>query len=112
MRIVSALIVVIFINLENTPAHWASINNGIFLCMDCSGEHRGFGVDVSYVRSITLDSLNNTQINLLKVGGNKRLKNFLIFYSMPLHLNKYQVYSSKIVNYYRRMVINYNLDKG
>ena len=66
--------------------------------MDCSGEHRGFGVNVSYVRSITLDSLNNNQINLLKVGGNKRLKNFLQFYNMPLHLTKKQVYSSKILN--------------
>ena len=72
--------------------------------MECSGEHRGFGVNVSYVRSITLDSLNNNQINLLKVGGNKRLRNFLQFYNMPLHLTKKQVYSSKILNYYRRLV--------
>jgi len=24
---------------DNKPAHWASISNGIFLCLDCSGEN-------------------------------------------------------------------------
>lgn len=38
------------------PAHWASINNGLFLCMECSGEHRGYGVSISYIRSCSLDS--------------------------------------------------------
>ena len=24
----------------NKPANWASISNGIFLCLDCSSDHR------------------------------------------------------------------------
>ena len=32
---------------DNKPAHWASISNGIFLCLECSGEHRGFGINES-----------------------------------------------------------------
>ena len=26
---------------------WASLNNGIFLCLKCAGIHRCFGVDIS-----------------------------------------------------------------
>lgn len=37
-------------------AQWASVNNGILLCLNCSGVHRSFGVRVSFVRSITMDS--------------------------------------------------------
>lgn len=28
---------------------WASINNGVFICMTCAGIHRGLGVHVSVV---------------------------------------------------------------
>jgi ADP-ribosylation factor GTPase-activating protein 1 len=94
-------------NLDKTPAHWSSINNGIFICMECSGEHRGFGVNISYIRSITLDSLNKNQLDLLKIAGNKRLNDFLRFYSINKNIPKKQLYNSKIMQCYRKMVIYY-----
>jgi hypothetical protein len=55
-RIINVSIVVKYVYLGKTPAQWASINNGIYLCINCSGEHRGYGVTISFMRSITIDT--------------------------------------------------------
>ena len=89
---------------DNKPAHWASISNGIFLCLDCSGEHRGFGINVSYIRSVTMDQWTQEQVNIMKVGGNKRLKEFLITYNMPEDIDKKKIYCSKLMHFYRKQL--------
>ena len=72
--------------------------------MDCSGEHRGFGVSVSFIKSVTLDQWTEAQFNLMRVGGNQRLQEFLTTNQMPEELDKKDVYSSKLMSYYRRML--------
>ena len=34
---------------------WASVNNGIFICMNCAALHRSMGNNVSFIRSISMD---------------------------------------------------------
>ena len=49
---------------------WCCINWGTCICIHCSGVHRSLGVSVSKVRSLTLDRLDNTTLNLLQSIGN------------------------------------------
>lgn len=42
---------------------WASVNFGVFLCINCAGIHRG--MSISKVRSVRLDSWSP---DMIKVG--------------------------------------------
>ena len=90
-----------------TPVQWASVNNGVFLCIECSGNHRGYGVNISFIRSMTLDSWNDNQINLMKIGGNKNLRELLEVYNIDKNkIDKNILYNSKIMDFYRKYLKN------
>lgn len=55
---------------------WASVSYGVLLCLECSGRHRGFGVQNSFVRSIHLDSWSHPQVLSMLEGGNNQLSQF------------------------------------
>ena len=50
---------------------WASINFGNVLCIECSGIHRGLGVHISKVRSLTLDDWDPEVMKIMLALGNK-----------------------------------------
>lgn len=59
-----------------TSPQWASISYGALFCLQCSGKHRRLGVQLSKVRSITMDTWSHKGVLAMLEGGNKQLNDF------------------------------------
>ncbi|KAJ7259622.1 hypothetical protein C8J57DRAFT_1720232 [Mycena rebaudengoi] len=55
---------------RNDP-RWASWNLGVFLCIRCSGIHRGMGTHISKVKSVDLDVWTPEQMESILKWGNR-----------------------------------------
>lgn len=55
---------------------WISLSYGVYLCLECSGEHRRKGVHISFVRSVELDRFTPEQMVQMGVGGNGKAWEF------------------------------------
>ncbi|KAF8151952.1 hypothetical protein K438DRAFT_1921904 [Mycena galopus ATCC 62051] len=55
---------------RNDP-RWASWNLGVFLCIRCSGIHRGMGTHISKVKSVDLDVWTPEQMESIQKWGNR-----------------------------------------
>ena len=92
---------------EASPANWVCVNNGIFLCGKCAGEHRGYGAIISNLKFIMLDKLNEFQIEIMKRGGNKKLDNLLEEYKIDKNkTDKLILYSYRLLEYHRDYLYN------
>jgi Putative GTPase activating protein for Arf len=60
---------------EQNP-QWAACRYGALLCLNCSGHHRSLGVQVSSVRSISMDEWSVTEVISMLEGGNSQLTAF------------------------------------
>ncbi|KIJ37421.1 hypothetical protein M422DRAFT_60984 [Sphaerobolus stellatus SS14] len=56
---------------------WASISFAVFMCLQCAGLHRGYGVHISFIRSVSMDAWQDEQLRRMKLGGNGPFKRFM-----------------------------------
>jgi len=82
---------------------WVSINNAVYVCYNCSGIHRGFGVQISFIRSLSMDALTDKQTKVLSLGGNKRFLEFMEAYGLENEPSNIK-YKTKAAEFYRNML--------
>ncbi|THH30688.1 hypothetical protein EUX98_g3510 [Antrodiella citrinella] len=68
------------IDCSNPNPQWASLSFAVFLCLQCAGVHRGFGVHISFVRSVSMDTWQEEQIRRMQLGGNAPFAAFMAEY--------------------------------
>ncbi|KAJ8597379.1 ArfGap-domain-containing protein [Rhizopogon salebrosus TDB-379] len=69
------------VDCDNPNPQWASVSFAIFLCLQCAGLHRGFGVHISFVRSVSMDTWQADQIKRMQLGGNAPFRQFIESYT-------------------------------
>ncbi|KAF1962648.1 ArfGap-domain-containing protein [Byssothecium circinans] len=82
---------------RNKHPRWASWNLGVFICIRCSGIHRGMGTHISKVKSVDLDTWTDEQLQNVLKWGNARANKYWEAKLAPGHMPS----EAKIENFIR-----------
>ncbi|AEO64041.1 uncharacterized protein THITE_2109750 [Thermothielavioides terrestris NRRL 8126] len=82
---------------RNKHPRWASWNLGVFICIRCSGIHRGMGTHISRVKSVDLDAWTDEQLQSILNWGNARANKYWESKLAPGHIPS----EAKIENFIR-----------
>lgn len=85
---------------------WISLSYGVYLCLECSGEHRRKGVHISFVRSVELDKFNPEQMVQMGVGGNGKAWEYFKQHEMGKTSSSGRAidYTSKVAVRYKQQI--------
>lgn len=90
------------IDLGTEGPQWASVSHGCYISLESSGVHRSLGVHVSFVRSTTMDSWKPSQLKMMELGGNAKLKAFFKEHNVPESMAIAQKYNTRAADWYRK----------
>jgi stromal membrane-associated protein len=64
---------------------WASVNNHVLICTQCSGVHRSLGVEYSFVQSLKLDEWTDETVNIFlsKASSTSEINENILEYHVP-----------------------------
>lgn len=90
----------------NRNPTWISLSYSVYLCLECSGEHRRKGVHISFVRSVELDRFSPEQMAQMAVGGNGKALEYFKQSGMgkTSDLGRPVEYSSKVAQKYKNLI--------
>ncbi|CDO94073.1 unnamed protein product [Kluyveromyces dobzhanskii CBS 2104] len=80
---------------------WASPKFGVFICLECAGIHRGLGVHISFVRSITMDQFKPEELVRMENGGNDKFMEYLEARGIDSKLPQKLKYNNVIASDYK-----------
>ena len=87
---------------------------GVFLCEDCAGIHRSYGLEISTIRSPTLDAWTKRDLKALEFGGNQNLAEYFDKYDLWSEQNTYwqdMRYFTIAADFYRKKLQYLSKDK-
>ncbi|KAI5170654.1 hypothetical protein NEFER03_0113 [Nematocida sp. LUAm3] len=82
---------------------WASVTYGVFLCLNCAGVHRSFGVRTSVVKSVAMDLWSTLEVKRMEIGGNRLFLSYVKEKGLE-SLSKKALYYEKTIQRHRELL--------